>query len=526
MRTVVTHTNRFLTKIALGCVIGVLAVGWSVSCTRSSQAKNQSAEPAWRAPYDHYYGVYLQGRKVGWMRMEMVAGKRDNVIMRTRLVATMAGMGDVSKMELTEERRYGGTRELLQSIVFKQTAATGTVEVRGDRASVNDETMHLTVTAGGQPKDQQMVVTETLNDALLSSRMAVEAKAGTTHVAVESTHFDASLLQLVQARYEVKDITDRVLGGVTTQAVGIVATYPALQVTESMVVDRSGQVLETHLGGFFEARLEPEETAKRLDVQHDLLLNAVVKTPAPITMPEQLEQLQVTFVGFADQVPPVSARQHIVSETRRDEHTQRDGDKNEIILALQRDPIPGIVRLGTPVVDPALKEDLLATPFIQSDAPQIKAAARRAVGDAKDVFTATSRLAHFVFGHVQDAYVPAYSNALEAFQSARGDCTEHSVLFVALARALGIPARVAVGIAYWPPGNGFGWHAWAEVYAGGQWYSVDPTWDQPIADATHIKLAGGGPMEQARIVMLLGRLRITSVSTEKLARTDLTPKTK
>ena len=123
-----------------------------------------------------------------------------------------------------------------------------------------------------------------------------------------------------------------------------------------------------------------------------------------------------------------------------------------------------------------------------------------------------ARLSHYVFTHVQDEYVPAYSNALEALESGRGDCTEHSVLFVGLARALGIPARVAVGIAYWPPGGGFGWHAWGEVWANGRWYTVDPTWDQPIADATHIKLAGGGPAEQARIVMLLGRLRVTTLS--------------
>jgi transglutaminase-like putative cysteine protease len=104
--------------------------------------------------------------------------------------------------------------------------------------------------------------------------------------------------------------------------------------------------------------------------------------------------------------------------------------------------------------------------------------------------------------------VPAFSNALEALHTGRGDCTEFSVLFVALARAAHIPARVAVGVAYWPPGEGFGWHAWAEIYANGRWLSVDPTWGQPISDVTHLKFAEGGPQEQARVVMLLGRLNI------------------
>ena len=137
------------------------------------------------------------------------------------------------------------------------------------------------------------------------------------------------------------------------------------------------------------------------------------------------------------------------------------------------------------------------------------AAAKKAVGDATEVATAVERLVRFVYDYIQDEYVPSYSNALEALQSRRGDCTEHSVLFVALARALGIPARVAVGIAYWPPGQGFGWHAWAEVRSGDTWYATDPTWNQVTADATHLKLADGDPVQQARIVMLLGNLKIT-----------------
>jgi transglutaminase-like putative cysteine protease len=64
-----------------------------------------------------------------------------------------------------------------------------------------------------------------------------------------------------------------------------------------------------------------------------------------------------------------------------------------------------------------------------------------------------------------------------------GDCTEHAVLLAALARALGIPARVAEGIVLMEVQRrvyAFG-HAWVEVYRDGAW--------QP-ADAA---LVGGGP---------------------------------
>jgi transglutaminase-like putative cysteine protease len=87
-------------------------------------------------------------------------------------------------------------------------------------------------------------------------------------------------------------------------------------------------------------------------------------------------------------------------------------------------------------------------------------------------------------------------------------------LFTALARALGIPAQVVVGLVYWPAGHGFGWHAWSEVWNQGKWHAVDPTWNQLAVDATHIKLAGGDPFQQAQIISILSDLKIESLHRE------------
>ena len=46
-----------------------------------------------------------------------------------------------------------------------------------------------------------------------------------------------------------------------------------------------------------------------------------------------------------------------------------------------------------------------------------------------------------------------------------GDCNEHTALYVAMARALGIPARIAVGLVYIH--GAFYYHAWPEVYLDG-----------------------------------------------------------
>ena len=81
-----------------------------------------------------------------------------------------------------------------------------------------------------------------------------------------------------------------------------------------------------------------------------------------------------------------------------------------------------------------------------------------------------------------------FGSSLTALESLSGDCTEHTVLFIALARAAGIPARICSGIAF-AQQDAFYYHFWAEVYVG-RWVQMDPTWGQTIADANHIQLDG------------------------------------
>jgi hypothetical protein len=96
-----------------------------------------------------------------------------------------------------------------------------------------------------------------------------------------------------------------------------------------------------------------------------------------------------------------------------------------------------------------------------------------------------------------------------------GDCNEHTALYVAMARSIGIPARIAVGLTYVRGISGaFYYHAWPEVYIDegknrGLWLPVDPTLNQFPADATHVRLARGGLDKQTAILPLIGRLKMT-----------------
>src|SRR5205814_2916354 len=102
-------------------------------------------------------------------------------------------------------------------------------------------------------------------------------------------------------------------------------------------------------------------------------------------------------------------------------------------------------------------------------------------------------------------------SAREVLRTKIGDCNEHTALYVAMARASGIPSRIAVGLVY--TRGAFYYHAWPEVYleepAGGLWLPVDPTLNEFPADATHLRLARGGLEKQAAILPLVGKLKMT-----------------
>ncbi len=437
----------------------------------------------------HYYGIYLNGNKTGWMRNSYQ--KTDEHHFEMELHAKVSGMGTVADVFFSEKRNYSLKSGLLSRLEFSQEATTGSVHVLG---LAKDEAIEFSIETAGRITKKNLPGIEKYEDAIAREKLAQTGKVAD---GITTLQVDASLLQKVEASHKIKAIETRLIDGVESEIVIIITHYPTLNIKEESVFDRSGKILEMKVGGFFVARLEDENTAKRLDYQRDLLLSSVVKPPNKIANPKDIESMTIEMTGFGETLPP---------ETQRQKVTQKD---LRVILNLSKEKTPPSRPIGQ--VSDADSEWLESTPFIQSDAEAIITAAKKVTEGSPDSFAALSALTHYVYKHVKDEYVPSYSNALEALNTGRGDCTEHSVLFVALARALKIPARVAVGIAYWPPGDGFGWHAWAEAKIGDRWITIDPTWNQPIADATHIKLAGGGPAEQARIVMLLGALKIESV---------------
>ncbi len=151
------------------------------------------------------------------------------------------------------------------------------------------------------------------------------------------------------------------------------------------------------------------------------------------------------------------------------------------------------------------RDELAGEPLLQVDDPAIAGLALRLAGTERDPRVVAERINRWVHDSLAKEITITVPNALQVLRTRRGDCNEHTQLFTALARAAGIPTRIATGLAYV---NGkFYYHAWPEIRLR-DWVAVDPTFGQFPADAARLRFVRGGLTRQGELLRLVGTLRI------------------
>jgi hypothetical protein len=282
--------------------------------------------------------------------------------------------------------------------------------------------------------------------------------------------------------------------------------------TSSWITDTGEVVREESPLGLITVR-ESADTARAMAVsrrmQVDLLQASAVdpRMRTPITEPRDVRLMRIRL-GGADlsALDLDGGAQHLT------------GDVLEL-----RDP----QGLTPQRADPDAARYLASQAFIESDAPEIVAEAAKAVDGVTGTRARAERLTRYVNALLDKKPTVSLPSAREVLRTKVGDCNEHTVLYVAMARALGIPARIAVGLVYIH--GAFYYHAWPEVYLAegsgfrvqgsgaaerGLWLPVDPTLNQFPADATHLRLARGGLDKQTVILPLMGKLTMDVLDVE------------
>ncbi len=157
-----------------------------------------------------------------------------------------------------------------------------------------------------------------------------------------------------------------------------------------------------------------------------------------------------------------------------------------------------------PARDSSRRQWLEDEPLLGLGSPEVDSLSRAILAGETDPVRATVLLTRWVARSIQPAAVAGVVAAPRVLAQRRGGVNEHTLAFVALARAAGLPAREVSG-ALFARGR-FYLHSWAEVYLG-EWVPVDPSAGQAPADAGHLRFATAEPADPLELLTLIGGLR-------------------
>jgi hypothetical protein len=283
--------------------------------------------------------------------------------------------------------------------------------------------------------------------------------------------------------------------------------------TKSYITPSGEKLKEESVMGFTSVRTDETGATKfptALIPVTSLITFSLIKPDKPIENQTGIKELKLSLSGFETPVTiPFDTRQVVGTGA-----WGRNAAGKRIlaipITVIRQEP-PGAMTIQQ--AGKAQPGQTAPSPEIQSDNKMILKEARGAIGAEKDTYKAAVAINRWVYTNIKKKLVDSFT-AVDVLLSKEGECQSHANLFVAMARSVGIPARVAAGIVYSTEHQGFLYHAWAEVYAG-SWISMDPTLGQNLADATHVKLAGG---EMEELIKLFQFLAKTNISIERATR--------
>jgi transglutaminase-like putative cysteine protease len=170
------------------------------------------------------------------------------------------------------------------------------------------------------------------------------------------------------------------------------------------------------------------------------------------------------------------------------------------------------------------QEYLNPTELIDADNLMIIRQASELAEGEDDLFLLENKLANYVKNNIQYNLTTVTAEVTQkaswVLSNKEGVCDELTTLFIAMNRALGVPARFVSGVAYTNSPlftNPWGPHAWAEVYFPGEgWVPYDLTYGEfGYLDATHISMMKTADAQQSS-TKFEWRARNIEVNTNKL----------
>lgn len=476
-----------MSKFASVVVVGLWVVMLGALTGRMAAPVLASTGPAIQVKEeDAWMGIYMEGNKVGYSHSE-VHKMHDGYELTEDTHLSLYELGALQNITITEVS-YTDASLSLRDFSFNMVSGAADMTING---VVKYPTLELQVLSAGTRREMNIPLTEPVH---LSSDLGLLLEQEKLEVgkSFDLPFFDPSSMATLRMKMVV-EAEETMKFGNEVVPVYRVRQEMAGAVVHSWINEEIGTLKSEGLMGFtflMETKEQAMSSPDGGNTSPDIISLMSIGATGSLPEPQTATYMKASLDGVdLDGLDISSGRQEL------------DGN----VVTIRKEAISNLPHAEIPVVGERFAEYLAPTAMVQSDNPDIRAKSLEIVDGSTDALTAARRLSKWVFAAVDKRPSAGIPSAIEVFRSLRGDCNEHTVLYTAMARSVGIPTRMAAGIVMMD--GRFYYHAWPEVYVG-KWVSIDPTFDQFPADAAHIRLIEGGPEKQVVIVKLVGNLKV------------------
>jgi hypothetical protein len=450
---------------------------------------------------DQWMSITFQGKQIGYSHTSVNAGEAASArqyLVDNTTVLNLNVMGSRQRIAIKSQSAVDGAYRL-QTFTFTLSSTGYSIEVQGKR--LQGESFAVTVRSAGST---QRLTVRIPDDAMLYSPMtemslkSLEPGKQITLRAFNPVTLSSQNITIRALRKET--ITHRSKSVEATVLTALVEGMETLS-----WIDSNGSILrqETLFGWTMEA-CDAKDALSRTSpgdsLTGDMLTSLAVPANGPVARLPTARAATLRLDGAA------FVRDNLESQRQ----TVESITGNVAVIRVQAETFPG--RNGSTNSSPAdLSPWLTATPFVQSDDPRMIKRSREITAGTTDPRQAALAIFQWVYTKVAKVPTVSLPSAIDVLLRPEGDCNEHTYLFVGLARAAGIPAKIRVGLTLH---NGlFYYHAWPSLYLG-RWVDMDPTLGQTAVGADHISLFEGELAEQMKLMGVIGRLKVEIVTVE------------
>lgn len=380
----------------------------------------------------------------------------------------------------------------LQEFDFKIKAGEHEMRIEGE---VKDGAVAATLhTAGEQIPFRLPVGRELLLSGSLGLN-AVSLPALTPGQVAFVDAFDPTTMSVGRAKIEALRYETIEIAGEPVDTILLATTISGI--TTRAWISKEEEIVRAETPfGLIIKRIEPTQITKPLHPDETATIIRAISIKPEGRLPDPYaDRIRMRITGISEELmPPEDTRQY------------REGDTWVIV---RQSPMTKSCTeaFSASDADIYLGSDM----FVQTAHPRIQEAAKNITGSLEDPWETAVRIHNWLFENIEKTNILGVPSALTVLDSLQGDCNEHAVLFAALARAVDIPTRIAIGLAWSATLEAFVYHAWPEVYVG-CWVGMDPTLGEQTVSPTHIKLFTGGIDQWPRLMAYVGKLKLEILS--------------